>query len=130
MSYVPKYILKRMLPKDCVKKTDDGVVITFLNVISPITIEEIPDNPLDYIEFKIDGKELGKDLIGKVEISYEDKKVTINNIKDFIGETLPVGGKLNIFLPFKDLNSGEEHEFDILIKTDNPFHVTVKRTVQ
>jgi hypothetical protein len=48
MSYIPKYILKRMLPADCVKSIEDGIEITFLNVLSPITIEQIPNNVLDY----------------------------------------------------------------------------------
>lgn len=130
MSYVPKYILKRMLPKNCVKKVDNGINIEFLNVISPITIEEIPDNALDYLEVNIDGNAVDAAVKEKIEIGFEEEKATIENLKDFIGRTIPVGGKLNIFIPVTDLNSGEEHEFDITIKSDNPFNIKVKRTVQ
>ncbi|MBD3350778.1 MAG: hypothetical protein GF364_04745 [Candidatus Lokiarchaeota archaeon] len=130
MSYIPKYILKRMLPKDCIKAVDDGVEITFLNVISPIAIEEIPDNPLDYIEFIVDGKAIPDDVVKNVKISMDDEVATIDNLKQYIGRTIPVGGKLIINLPLADVSAGEEHEFDITLKTDNPFNIKVKRKIQ
>jgi len=130
MSYIPKYILKRMLPKDCVKSTDEGLKIQMINVISPITIEEIPDNVLDYLEVVIDGNPVGNDVKEKIEVGFEGEKATFGTLKNYIGRTIPVGGTLDIFIPVKGLKSGEEHEFDITIKSDNPFNIKVKRTIQ
>lgn len=129
MSYIPKYILKRMLPKDCVKATDDGIEITFLNVISPITIEEIPDDAIDYLVVSVDGNEITDDQKNGIQIEMDGELATIDNIKNYIGRTIPVGGKLKINVPVK-LAAGEKHDFDITIKTDNPFNIKVSRKVQ
>ncbi|MHA1338508.1 MAG: hypothetical protein ACTSRZ_01235 [Promethearchaeota archaeon] len=131
MSYIPKYILKRMLPKDCVKSVaGGGIEITMINVISPIAIEEVPDNVLDYVEIKIDGKEISKDKLAKTTISFEDEIYTLENAKDALGKTIPVGGTLKINVPDLGLNAGEEHEFEVTIKTDNPINIKVSRTIQ
>lgn len=129
MSYIPKYILKRMLPADCVKSVGDGIEITFLNVLSPITIEQIPDNVLDYLELKIDGKEIGNDVKSKIKISMDNEIATIDNIKNYIGRTIPVGGKLGINVPLA-LEKGKEYDFEITIKTEHPFSIKAQRTVQ
>ena len=127
MSYIPKYILKRMLPKDCVKAIEGGIEISLLNVISPITIEEIPDNAVEYLDVIIDGNAVGTDVKEKLEIDVEGETVTLANLKNFVGRTLPVGGKMIVKIPLSGLNSGEEHEFNITIKTDNPFNIKAKR---
>ena len=129
MSYIPKYILKRMLPADCVKSIGDEIEITFLNVLSPITIEQIPENVLDYLELKIDGKEIGNDVKSKIKISMDNEVATIDNIKNYIGRTIPVGGKLGIKVPLA-LEKGKEYDFEITIKTEHPFSIKVQRTVQ
>lgn len=129
MSYIPKYILKRMLPKDCVKSVEGGIEITFLNVISPITIEEIPDNALDYLVVSIDGEEISDDAKKGIEIEMDGETATVDNLKEYIGRTIPVGGKLQINVPV-EVPAGEKHDFDITIKTDNPFNIKVSRKVQ
>jgi hypothetical protein len=129
MSYVPKYILKRMLPPDCIKSVSGGIEITFLNVLSPISIEQIPDNALDYLEFKIDGKEVKGDVKSKIKITMDKEVATISNMKNYIGRTIPVGGKLGINIP-QPLEKGKEYDFEIIIKTEHPFNVKVQRVVQ
>jgi len=131
MSYIPKYILKRMIPKDAIKALDDGgVEIKMINVISPITIDEVPDNLLDYIEAKLDGNEVSKDLIAKTELEFENDKYQLSNAKEALGKTIPVGGNLIIRIPGVGVKAGEEHEVEVIIKTDNPIDIKVKRTIQ
>lgn len=135
MSYIPKYILKRMVPKDAVKLEGDKIVIDVTNVISPINIDEIPDNVQDYLEVKLDGETIlsgeKPELFKGLKISWEDKEFTIDNIKDAIGLTIPVGGKLRIEFPNSiGVKSGEEHEVEVIIKADNPINIKVKRTIQ
>ena len=129
MSYIPKYILKRMLPKDCLVGTDDGVKINLLNVISPISIDEIPDNVIDYIDVMVDGESVGQDILKGLKITFEDLTVGIDNIADALGKTVPVGGSLVIAVP-KKLEKGKEYEIEVIIKADNPIYIKVKRTVQ
>jgi hypothetical protein len=129
MSYVPKYILKRMLPTDCVKSVGTGIEITFINVLSPITIEQIPDNVLDFLEFKINGKEVANDVKSKIKIAMENEVATIENMRTYIGRTIPVGGKLVINIPLP-LEKGIEYDFEITIKTEHPFNIKVQRVVQ
>ncbi|MBD3352279.1 MAG: hypothetical protein GF364_12400 [Candidatus Lokiarchaeota archaeon] len=131
MSYIPKYILKRMLPKDCVKSVEGGgIEIQMVNVISPITIDEVPDNLLDYVEVKLDGKDLPDETLNKIEISFEGEVYQLDNAKDALGKTIPVGGKLNLKVPDLGLAAGEEHEVEVTIKTNNPINIKVKRTIQ
>jgi hypothetical protein len=48
---------------------------------------------------KIDGKEIGNDVKSKIKISMDNEVATIDNIKNYIGRTIPVGGKLGIYVP-------------------------------
>ncbi|MHA1733766.1 MAG: hypothetical protein ACTSU5_17605 [Promethearchaeota archaeon] len=134
MSYIPKYILKRMVPMDAVKAEEGGVVITFINVISPLTIDDIPEdiNPLDYLEVKVDGEDIPKEDLAKLKIEAPDEGIslTMDNFKDALGKTLPVGGKLFIHFPTDKLKAGETHDVEINIKTDNPISIKLTRTVQ
>ncbi len=134
MSYIPKYILKRMIPKDAVSIDGDDIVVAMTNVISPISIDEIPEDVLNYLEVKVDGDivisgdqpEAGKSL----RIKWEDKTFTLDNIDEAIGETLPVGGKMTIMFKNPGLKSGDTHEFEVTIKADNPINIKFKRAIQ
>lgn len=129
MSYIPKYIVKRMVPNDAVKATPDGIEIQFVNVISPIGIETFPEGDLlGFLEVKMDGKALSDDEKKLIKINFQNKIITVDNIRTMAGTTIAVGEKLGIQLPFK-ASPGEEHEIDVLIKLDHPFNLQVKRTI-
>ncbi len=134
MSYIPKYILKRMIPMDACKEVEGGVEISIVNVISPLSIDDIPADldPLEYLEVKIDGEAIPRDDLAKLKITSPDEGITItmDNIQDALGKTVPVGGKLVIYFPTDKLKKGEEHEVDLTIKTDNPINVKITRTIQ
>ncbi|GAB4319906.1 MAG: hypothetical protein Kow0069_23590 [Promethearchaeota archaeon] len=132
MSYIPKYILKRMVPADAVKAVEGGVEITFVNVISPLTVDEIPGDPLDYLEVKLDGDPIPREQLAKIEIRVPDQdlNLTMANMQDAVGKTLPVGGKLVIFFPTDQIKAGETHEVEVTIKSDNPINVKIERVVQ
>lgn len=134
MSYIPKYILKRMIPQDAVKIENDEIVVEMTNVISPISIDEVPENVLEYIELKVDGNVIvdgSKPEMGKtLKITWEDKVFTIDNFKSAVGMTLPVGGKLKIAFKNPGLASGSTHKFEVTIKTNNPINIEFERTVQ
>ena len=130
MSYIPKYILKRMFPKDCIKTVEGGAEINMINVISPLSIDDgIPENAENHIGFILDGKVIGPELKKKITFTIGDKTFSVANAKEFEGVVIPVGGAIKIFLP-TDVKTGEEHEFDITIQTDTPFHIKVKRIIQ
>jgi hypothetical protein len=129
MSYIPKYILKRMLPKDCVKAVDGGAEINLVNVISPISIDELPENVIDYLEVKIDGVAISDDQKKGIKLSFGGKTFEMASIGDLVGETIPVGEKAVLYCPC-DVKAGEEREIDVTIKTDNPMNIKVKRIIQ
>lgn len=131
MSFIPKYILKRMLPENCVRGVENGgIEISMVNVISPLTIDEVPDNVLDYVEAKIDGKLVPKDIIAKIKLEFEGQVFTLSNAKTALGKTLPVGGSLKITVPDLGLKVGEEHEINVIIKTNNPIDIKASRVIQ
>jgi hypothetical protein len=130
MSYIPKYILKRMFPDDCVKKIPEGIQVELTNVISPFSVDEMPPDVENYIEFKVDGKPATIDQKKKLKLILNDKSVfTVENAKTFEGTTVPIGGNVKVIMP-SDVKKGEEHEFELTIKTNNPLILNFKRTVK
>lgn len=122
MSYIPKYILRRLFPKDCIKLVNDGIEITFNNVISPLKVEEVPEDFFSNYNIKIDSKEVSKDIMANVKITLNGKEFTKDNLKSMEGEVVPIGGKIKIFAPeteFAGMKAvkGEEHKFHVIIST-------------
>nr|MDO8108683.1 hypothetical protein [Candidatus Sigynarchaeota archaeon] len=135
MSYIPKYILKRMIPANAfftVDKNGDGkaesIGFYIVNVISPISIPaDIPKDPKELaklagvsdlnslITVTLDGIDLKFDF-KKLELLYEGKSVKMGNLADAAGVTLPVGGIVVVLYdyPEKDYPPGTkmigEHE--------------------
>jgi hypothetical protein len=113
MSYIPKYILKRMVPADsffnvCKETpgTPDAFGFYIINVISPLAIPaDVPSDPAELaklagvddlsslLKITMDGEEIPFD-IEKLELRYEDKSVRLSNLADAAGVTVPVGGKI------------------------------------
>ena len=133
MSYIPKYILKRMLPPDCVKEVKGGIEISVINVLSPLSIDEIPadyKNYLDYLELVVDGKPVPNEKKAGIKIVYNDKSYGMDNLTEAIGQTIPVGGSLKLFAPLDWLKKGEKHQIDINVKLDNPISIQIEREIQ
>ena len=123
-----------MIAKDAVKVVGDNLEMTMTNVISPISIDEIPPDVLNYLEMKIDNDVIldgsKADVANKMQIKWEDKIFTMANLKDAVGLTLPVGGLLTIIVPnVKGIKAGETHNFEVTIKADNPINIAFEREV-
>ncbi len=134
MSYIPKYILKRLIPDNAVKIVNNKIEITAVNVISPLTIEDIPEGDLaQYVDIALDGKwfegQAKSDYVNAIELRYEDKVVTLKNVRGFSGLTLPVGGQLKLVAPNPGWKSGETHSVTVKINLDNPIEITAERKV-
>ena len=129
--YIPKYIIKRMFPKDCAKKVEGGVEITMMNIISPIKVTEegLPEDIESYINAKIDGKPISDEVKKGIALTILDKKYDLNNFQELAGVTIPVGSPIKIFAPYTEVEVGEEHEVDIDI-TETDFKFTVSRVIQ
>jgi len=138
MSYIPRYILKRMIPPNSfftVDKDGDGMADSIgfyiVNILNPITIlDGLPTDLTELAKFigisdfntfmtvTIDGIDIGFD-IEKVELIIEDKSTKIANLADLAGITIPLGGKIIIIYdyPEKDYPAGfeiiGEHELEI-----------------
>ncbi len=117
MSYVPKYVLKRMVAQDGLKKVEGGVQLLLVNVIMPIPLDQVPGEVLDFLTLKVNGKELSKDEMSKVQINWEDKEYTFMNIKDAL--TIPVGAQVKFFLPTTEVTVGQNVKIEILIPAVN-----------
>ncbi len=127
--YIPKYIIKRVFTENCIKKVPGGVEITMLNVLSPITAKALPDDVSEFLKVKVDGKPVPDDVIQSLVVTVNGIKYTTKNLKDLNRQTLPVGGTLTFFVPFEGIKSGEEHEFDLDVKSTN-FRFKMSRVVQ
>jgi hypothetical protein len=128
MSYIPKYILKRMIPKDAVKAVAGGVEITAVNVISPISVDEVPDDVINYLEVEMDGVKISENQKKGLKIFVAEKEYNLANAKDLVGQTIPVGATIKIFAPVV-LEKGSTHKVNVVIKTNNPINIEVEREV-
>lgn len=150
MSYIPKYIIKRMVPEDSFFNTckntpgePDAFGFYIVNVLSPLSIPaDIPSDPQELaklagvddisqlISVNLDGQDLDFD-INKLELRYEDKSVMLTNLADAAGITIPVGGKLIIIYEYPGGLSVGEHELTVKINIGgSPQEITAKRELK
>jgi len=135
LSYIPKYILKRMIPPDAVKIVDDKLQIGIVNVISPLTVENIPDGDLSgYVDIKLDGElvvgEEKQSFAEQLELSFEGETSRLLDLKQHEGIVLPVGGNLTIIAPnLRNWNPGETHTVTVKLNLDNPVEIEVERVL-
>ena len=91
MSYIPKYIIKRLIPEDAVKIDGELLKIKMVNVISPISIDEVPDDVLNYLEVKVDDEVVldasKTDMAAGMKLLWQDQEFTLDNIKEAQGQT-------------------------------------------
>ncbi|MHA1682108.1 MAG: hypothetical protein ACTSUE_14310 [Promethearchaeota archaeon] len=126
MSYIPKYILKRMIAKDAVKNTDDGWKVDIKNVISPLSVDEIPENVIDMFTITVDDVEVDKT---KVSLGFEDKKISIENPQEALGVTVPVGGIIVLECKGEKLSPGS-HKFKLEIAAGGDMSIEFEREVE
>ncbi|GAB4306994.1 MAG: hypothetical protein Kow0069_04160 [Promethearchaeota archaeon] len=116
-----------MVPADAVKATDDGFVIEVTNVISPLTVDEIPENInlAEMVTFKVDDEELDpNDFV----LRFEDVEVSLQNPQAALGVTVPVGGKLMIiYKGGAKWEKGTTHTFELNVQLDNPISIKLER---
>ncbi len=125
MSYIPKYILKRMIPADAVSNTEDGWKVAITNVISPLSVDEVPDNVGDLFKITVDDKEIDKKYLA---LAYENTVVTFENPKAAIGVTVPVGGVLELRCKGQKLAPGS-HSFKLQVAAGGDMSIEFERDV-
>lgn len=117
MSYVPKYILKRMVAPDAIKKTEDGGSLTIVNMIMPLSADLAPTGkPLDFINVKINGQELTRAEMEAIEIHLDENTYTFDTLHE--ADTIAVGQTVTFQLhsdKFAGLNVGDECTIEILV---------------
>src|SRR6056297_30509 len=128
MSYIPKYILKRLVPKNAVKLDGDQISVEVTNVVSPIPIGDLPGSLKDVLLLTVDGDVVfspeKQELADDVELYWEGEQYDLDSIKEAGGGTLPVGGKLIVKVPNKwGFASGEEHKLKIEVQIDSPIEL-------
>jgi hypothetical protein len=152
MSYIPKYIIKRMFPKEqCLKivKKDgkQAIQVQMVNVMSPIAV---PDNLKSQIG-NLDLEALAKNL--KIEVNGKAIPVSVEGVKNSVriwtqgkgfslddllndkaaGVTIPVGGKLTLTidsdmkgLDFASIMKGPgDYEVGVEWTGDGPMNIKV-----
>jgi hypothetical protein len=157
MSYIPKYIIKRMFPKDTALQLvqyegEDFVQLQMINVLQPINVPSgpydlgsinLPDGVGDYIHIKVNNVEAPvtpEILMNDVSLWSQGNKHTWQSIMEensAAGATIPVGGKLTMLIrksvfsqEVQDMmNDGADAEVSVEIKADNPTNITVPATM-
>ena len=109
MSYIPKYVLKRMIPVDAIKIVGDNLEIIFVNIISPVQIKTLPENAVDYMSIKIDGQPLDKEIMEQMVFIVDEKEIPLSNPVDSNNLLVGVGTSVLIKVPNPGFQQGEEH---------------------
>jgi hypothetical protein len=158
MSYIPKYIIKRMFPKEeclqVVKK--DGIEfiqVQMINVISPMTVPEgkidlggvkLPEDIGKYVKITVDGINCpvnGDNLTNDVMLFEQGNMHTWKSIfeqSSASGKTIPVGGKLTLLIRKSifpadvqaKMKADAEVEVSVEVSIDNPVNISVKATLK
>ncbi len=123
MSYVPKYILKRMIPEDALKKVGNNVELKMINLITTIPISQAPGDIVDLLEVKVNGTDLTRDEKLKMGIKWGDKNFTLANIRD--AGDIPVNAELVFSVPYANAVVGQEAKIEISVPQ---FSVTIEFT--
>jgi hypothetical protein len=124
-----------MIPPDAVKIVDDKLQIGIVNVISPLTVENIPDGDLSgFVDIKLDGELIEGDekqaFADQLELTFEGETFRLLDLKQHEGTILPVGGKLTISAPnLRNFTPGEIHTVTVKLNLDNPVEIEVERTI-
>ena len=119
-----------MFPPNCVKIVDNGVEIEMINVISPLSIDDgVPESAENYLKVSVDDKELSAEQKKQIKFIVGDQTFLVTKAKEFEGVVIPVGGSVKVFLPVTGLKVGEEHEFEVIIQTNNPFQLKFSRPI-
>ncbi|MFX0100442.1 MAG: hypothetical protein ACFFCS_12790 [Candidatus Hodarchaeota archaeon] len=136
MSYVPKYVLKRMVANDAVKLVGDNIEITIINLIMDIPTSEIPNyvgNLLEKMDMTVDGEVVCgidfPDVAAKARLWVDDKEYTFDNLVD--SGVIPTNAKMKFVVPnVKGLKVGETHKFGINLKIpEMPINTEIEREV-
>ena len=131
-NYIPKYIIKRLVPKDSIKKEGDTLKIKFVNVLSPITVsDEFPDDLSGMVKVKVDGEEIPEEVIFNTELEIEGKTYKVTELKELKGETIPVGAVVMINVPDADniVESGKSYNFSTWISETDNLSIEIDRKV-
>lgn len=135
MSYIPKYILKRMFPPNCVQLFNDNtsLSIELSNVISPLEIKSDFDfeeylKKIDKIQLIINGIPVPFNNLLLVELILKDKVYSLQNYKEIIGQTIQVGEIIKFVLPIHDLKIDPHiNSIEFLIKaTQGKYNIHIK----
>ncbi len=152
MSYIPKYIIKRMFPRDtCLQlvkfKGEDYVRLEMLNVISPISVPAPPYDlgnlnlPADvgkFIKIAISGINVPvtpEIFLNDFSLWSQGKQHTWDSVMkgSAAGVNIPVGGKLVALIRKKafpkevqaKMVDGAETEVKVDVTVDNPMSIAV-----
>lgn len=138
MSYIPRYILKRMFPeKDCkLLNKNEFISIIMTNIISAITIPRLNELQ-DYIQrvnklqVSFNGKMLSPEKILQCQANYEGKLININTLDQIANTNIPVGGKIEIIVPVMGLElTPGKINIEFKLDIDNPIIFKLERKFQ
>ena len=116
-----------MIKQDALKAVEGGGELKLINMVTNIPADQIPGDPLDIIEIKINGEKLSKEEMEKIEVRFDDQKIMMSNLQE--AGTIPVNTEVKFFLPGNKFKAGDE----LTIEIDVPMvsvHMEFTRTVQ
>jgi hypothetical protein len=129
-----------MFPKkgdDAIHIEGDFLVVPWINVMNPITNDNMPSDIIN--SFEIIGDD-NVQLLGKnnAEATKKAKAVWVDQnmeatVADFMklkGKIIPVGDRIRVFIPNPGWKAGETHKITVNIIQDHPVKFSIDREIQ
>ena len=117
MSYIPKYVMKRMVTEDALKHVPGGVELTIVNQVATLPVDQIPGNPAEFFTVKLNGKQFPLADMEKIVIKVNGKAHPLPKIQE--ATEIQTGATLAFFFPLKGAKAGEELKIELHVPEIN-----------
>lgn len=117
MSYIPRYVMKRMVAEDALKQVPGGVELSIVNQVATLPVDAIPGNPATFFTVKLNGKQLPPADMERIVITVDDTAYPLPKIQE--ATEIPTGAALKFFFPLEGVKMGEELKIELHVPEIN-----------
>jgi hypothetical protein len=117
MSYIPKYVMKRMVAENALKQVPGGVELTIVNQVATLPVDAIPGNPATFFTVNLNGKQLPPADMARIVITVNGKAYPLPKIQE--ATEIQTGAILKFSFPLKGAKAGEELKIELHVPEIN-----------
>ena len=120
-------MLKRLVPNDAAKIVPNGVEISVINVITPLPVSEIPQDPVTFLTIELGGVALTTEEKQSIMVTVDNESLPLARLREY--STIAVGAKMVFNFPTTKFKVGDEISVRIQVPLVN-VDLSFSRTLQ